>query len=90
LSLIEVGAPLEVERYALLASAVERVDRASWTGPSRRIHVDDVSAVVGQQQSGERPGDVVPEVDDPDSLEGAHASGPRPLDRSRTMEFRHD
>jgi hypothetical protein len=59
-------------------------------GAAGRIHMDDVSAVVGQQESGERPSHVVPEVDDPDPLQSPHVSVPHPLDGSRRMEFRHD
>ena len=65
------GLVLQVERDAALVAVPRRVAGRIPARPTRRVDLDDVRTLVGEEHAGQRPGDVVPEVDDPDAVECA-------------------
>ena len=56
---------LEVQRYAPLAPVPRRVGRRLPAGPAGRVNPHDVGALIGQQHTGQRPCDVLTEIDHP-------------------------
>src|SRR5262249_53733533 len=79
---LEVVAALEVEHDAALASVVERVGWRVPQRPARRVDANYVRALVSKHERGQRPGDVLPEVDDAEPIERAWHTG-APTSRGR-------
>ena len=67
---------LQVEGDPPLAPVEVGVNRAERACRRRGVDVHDVGARLGQQESGQRTGDLVPEVDDPDAGESDRPARP--------------
>ena len=66
---LEVAGRLEVEGDASLAALEEGVGRMLPARAARRVDVDDVGALVGEHDAGQRAGDVLAEIDNADTGE---------------------
>ena len=65
---------LQVERDVALAAlaAEERLARQPHAVAGDRLDLDDLGAEVADDHRAERPGEVLPEVDEPDTFERVH------------------
>jgi hypothetical protein len=81
---VEVGGLLEVEHEGTLAAVPHGVGRGVPARATGRIDADHVGAVVGELHGGERPGDVLAEVDDAQALEGSGSFHGYAAENSRT------
>jgi len=59
----------QVERDAALATVPDRVRRRVVQRSSGRVDTDHFGALIAEHHRGQRPGDVLPEVDDADAIQ---------------------
>src|SRR6202023_4417694 len=57
------------------SGGMQRPIGAKIIAPARRLDLDDFRAHVGQDHRGQRPGDEMREIDDPDALQGLWCMG---------------